>query len=490
MLKPARASLGQAAKPPYVVIDRDSSQGLVEQIANGISEAAKSGDLPPGAKLPSVRNLAKALGVSAFTVASAYDLLAARYVVSARRGSGYFIGQRNNTHPPALVRKEATTVSDFWLSSDVFTQNRLLASPGCGWLPSAWYAQRTVIGDAVRRIARAKPEHLVNYGHPAGYVRLRQHIARDLSERAITISPDQIVLTHGVTHALDLVVRALLQPGDSVLVEDPGYSNLNSLLRRHGCNLLPVARTQDGLDLDTAAKLARTHRPKAMFVATVLHNPLGTTLRATDAHRLLSLAEQHDFFIVEDDIARRFGTDYDPWLAAMDGLSRVVSINGYSKTIAPSLRSGYIACNAELVPTILRTKMVTGLTTSEIGERIVLEVLSDPNHRRSVERIGSRMTQAREASRLVLEGAGLTLLANPDGGMFLSAGWPVSPTKTCNARQIAEDALKDGLVLAPGDFFCVAPPASIWFRFNVAHQDTDRLQAFLREVPKRYGWDV
>ncbi|MBY0558545.1 PLP-dependent aminotransferase family protein [Hyphomicrobium sp.] len=486
----AKSRSGPASRQFAVEIDRSSGVGLVEQIASKLSEAVANGHLTPGSKLPSVRKLAEQLGVSAFTVAGAYDLLTARHVVSARRGAGYFVPQRGSlvSLVPEEARAEASSISDFWLSSDVFAHGRLLASPGCGWLPSDWYSDRTVISNAIRRVARSKPEQLVSYGHPAGYHRLRQHIARELSERSLTITPDQIVLTHGVTHALDLVVRTCLQPGDAVLVESPGYSNLNGLIARHGCKLLPVARGQDGLDLDAAAQLAQMHRPKAMFVTTVLHNPLGTTLRPTDAYRLLALAERFHFLIIEDDICRRFGTDFDPCLAAMDGLSRVISVNGYSKTIAPSLRSGYVACNRNMVEDILRTKMVTGLTTSEVSERIVLEVLSDPNHRRSVERISTRMTQAREAYRSVLEEAGLCLLAVPDGGMFLSAGWPVAPTKTCDARHIAEDALKEGLILAPGNFFHVSPPDRIWFRFNVAHQDTERLQTFLRRVPQRYGW--
>jgi DNA-binding transcriptional MocR family regulator len=480
-------------KPPLpaaLAIDRSSEAGLVQQIADQISRAVSTGEIGPGEKLPSVRSLAGQLEVSTFTVANAYELLAARNVVMPRRGAGYFALGRPSApiQIPDPGQAEASSISDFWLSSDVFTHGRLLASPGCGWLPSDWYAERTVMSDAIRRVARSKPEQLVNYGHPAGYGRLRQHIARDLSERLFAISPDQIVLTHGVTHALDLVVRTCLQPGDAVLVESPGYSNLNGLIARHGCNLLPVPRGPNGLDLEAAAQLAQAHRPKAMFVTTVLHNPLGTTLRQTDAYRLLALAERFDFLIVEDDICRSFGTDFDPCLAAMDGLSRVISVNGYSKTIAPSLRAGYVACGTRFVEELLRTKMVTGLTTSEVSERIVLEVLSDPSHRRSVDRIRARMTAARETTRAVLEDAGLKLLAVPDGGMFLSAGWQVEPDETVNARQIAQDALKEGLVLAPGDFFHVSPPESIWFRFNVAHDDSARLGAFLRAVPQRYGW--
>ncbi|MFD0987780.1 aminotransferase-like domain-containing protein [Methyloligella solikamskensis] len=483
-----RARLGHGLPPVFVDIDRNSDHPLVEQICSQIEEAAERGTLAAGTKLPSVRKLAKQLGVSAFTAASAYELLTTRHVVAARRGAGYFVLQHGRTMPVPVRPMKATTVSDSWLSSDVFTHGRRLASPGCGWLPSAWYSQKSVVGDALRRVARSKTDHLVNYGHPAGFDRLRQHIARELSERSLTVSPNQIVLTHGVTHAIDLVVRTCLRPGDAVLVENPGYANFNNLASRHGCKLLPVNRGADGLDLETAAELAETYRPKAMFVTTVQQNPLGTTLRPTDAFRLLSLAEQFDFLVIEDDIARKFGTEYDPWLAAMDGLSRVISVNGYSKTIAPSLRSGYLACNETLANEILQTKMLTGLTTSEITERIVLEVLSDPDHRRSVDQISTRLTQAREAYKLVLENAGLKLLTEPDGGMFLTAGWQVTPTETCNARRIAEDALREDTVLAPGDFFCVSPPESIWFRFNVAHQDTEPLQAFLREVPKRYGF--
>ncbi|MEG6508364.1 PLP-dependent aminotransferase family protein [Methyloligella sp. 2.7D] len=484
------ASLGQSGRSVSIEIDRSKDQGLVEQIFSQIEDAATRGALPAGAKLPSVRNLAKQLGVSAFTVASAYELLAARYVVSARRGAGYFVLQKGSVSPPPAGPDKATTVSDFWQASDVFTHGRRLATPGGGWLPSSWYSQRSVVSDAIRRVARTKPEHLVAYGNPAGYDRLRQHIARDLGERSLAISPNQIVLTNGVTHALDLVVRTCLRPGDSVLVEDPGYSNLNSLLARHGCKLLPVTRGADGLDLEAAEKHAEMHRPKAMFVTTVQHNPLGTTLKPTDAYRLMTLAERFDFLIVEDDIARRFGTDYDPWLAAMDGLSRVISVNGYSKTIAPSLRAGYVACNEQLAKEILTTKMLTGLTTSEITERIVLEAISDPNHRRTVEQIATRMTQARESCSRALEEAGLRLLTVPDGGMFVCAGWPVAPTKACNARTIAEDALKQDIALAPGDFFCIKPPETIWFRFNVAHQDTERLHDFLRAVPTRCGWSA
>jgi DNA-binding transcriptional MocR family regulator len=471
-------------------IDRESTEGLVRQITVGIKAEIDRGSVNAGVKLPSVRRMSKLLGVSTFSVVAAYDTLASLNVISSRRGSGYFVRHRAVTTTPAPETGAvvATSVSDFWLSHDVFAFGRQLASPGCGWLPASWYSQRTLLCDAIRRVARSKPEQLVSYGHPAGYGRLRQHIACGLTERLFAVSADQIVLAHGATHAIDLVIRTLLNPGDAVMVENPGYSNLHGLLVRHGCLLVPIPRGPSGLDLEAVARLSQQHRPKAMFVTTVLQNPLGTTLRQFEAHRLLAMAEGFEFLIVEDDIFRSFGSDSDPCLAAMDGLSRVISVNGFSKTIAPSLRVGYVACNRKLAEDIIRTKMVAGLTSSEISERVVLEVLSDPEHRRSLGHIRTRLTSGRERYRAALETAGLTLLANPDGGMFISAGWPVEPSETCNARIIAEEALKDGIVLAPGNFFCVPSADNIWFRFNVGYDDVSRLQAFLRKVPQLYDW--
>jgi DNA-binding transcriptional MocR family regulator len=273
-----------------------------------------------------------------------------------------------------------------------------------------------------------------------------------------------------------------------VLVESPGYCNLFPMLRERGCRLLPVPRTRRGLCLDTLQLLAAEHRPKAMFVHTALQNPLSTSLTPLDAYRLLAAAERYDFTVVEDDIFRDFCSPADPSLAAMDGLKkRVLNLGSFSKAVSPSLRVGYVAAPETLVDRLLRTKMVSGLTTSEVNERIVHEVVSNPSHRRYLERLRSRLAAARERLLSTLDGLGLEPLAVPEGGMFVSAGWPVAPTAAVDARIIADAALQSRIALAPAEFFEVGRPTSIWFRFNVAYADDPRLLAFLREVPERFA---
>lgn len=479
---------GSCTVLPGLTVDRRSGTRLPEQIHRGITALVEQGRLRPGMRLPSVRDLSRALGVSTFTVVEAYDLLVASRTAAARRGSGTFVTHRGCISGASEPQAQPipTSVGEAWLSFELFAQQRNLAAVGCGWLPSEWCAE-SYLTEALRQAARIPNERLAGYGNPLGFLPLRQRLAVQLSERIGPTGPEQILLTSGATHALDLVARTLLSPGDSVLVESPGYCNLIPLLRERGCQLLPVPRSARGLSIDAVNLLAADYRPKAMFVTTALQNPLSTTLSQVDAHRLLAAAERYDFTIVEDDIFRDFCAEGDASLAALDGLRRVLKIGSFSKSVSPSLRVGYVACPPELVQPLVRMKMLCGLTTSEVNERCVHEVLASGGHRRYLERLRNRLTGAREQALGSLESLGLAPLATPTGGMFVSAGFRARPTERVNARVIADAALKERIALAPGDYFEVGLPETIWFRFNVAYSDDPRLHAFLRDVPARFG---
>ncbi len=479
---------GACAAFAGLTLDRRSGIRLPEQIRSCVAALVDQGRLRAGTRLPSVRELSRALGVSTFTVVEAYDLLVASRTAAARRGSGTFVMHRGQGGGPSDPRPQAipASIGEAWLSFELFAHQRQLSGAGCGWLPSEWCGE-SYLTEALRQAARIPNERLAGYGNPLGFLPLRQRLAQRVSELVGPVAPEQILLTSGATHALDLVIRTLLSPGDAVLVESPGYCNLLPLLRERGCRLLAVPRSARGLSVDALNLLAAEHRPKAMFVTTALQNPLSTTLSPVDAHRVLAAAERYDFTIVEDDIFRDFCAEGDASLAALDGVRRVLKIGSFSKSVSPSLRVGYVACPQHLVQPLVRTKMLCGLTTSEVNERCVHEVLTNAAHRRYLERLRTRLTAARERLLGTLESLGLAPLATPAGGMFVSAGFPVRPTARANARLVADAALKERIALAPGDFFEVNAPETIWFRFNVAYADEPRLHAFLRDVPARFS---
>ena len=160
-----------------------------------------------------------------------------------------------------------------------------------------------------------------------------------------------------------------------------------------------------------------------MFVNTVLQNPLGTSLTQAQAHRLLGVAEQFDFWLVEDDIYRELAARGEASLAAMDGLRRVIRVGSFSKTLSPVLRVGSICASNSLVPELLRVKMLAGLTTSEINERAVYHAMSARPYKRMVEKLVDQLKRRASAPSNGCAEAGMAPIAKPRGGMFVSAGW-------------------------------------------------------------------
>lgn len=467
-------------------IDRSKKGYLVEQIVAGITPMVSEKKLRIGTKMPSIRQFSKWIGVSTFTVVEAYDRLIALGFLTSRRGSGYFVArnelprlQQCTTYNPAPNAIDA-------LSPDLYSGMSKSLSVGTGWLQPEWYGETTIL-DAIRKAAKMPPNRLQGYGHTLGFPALRQYMASTLSEDLFPVDPNQILLTHGATHAFDLILRTLTKPGDCVLVEDPGYSNLLALIRHHGCIPVGIPRREDGLDFNVLLAQASTHQPKLMFINTVLQNPLGTSLSHEQTHRLLALAEQFDFWIVEDDVFRELASRSEPSLAAMDGLRRVIRVGSFSKTLSPTLRVGSISASASLMPELVRVKMLAGLTTSEINERAVYHAISAGSYRRMLERLKSKLDLARERTIVNLMELGLTPLAIPRGGMFVSAGWLDSPTPECNGKIIADLALQSEILLSPGEFFTLNRPNSIWFRFNVAYTDSKMLADFLLTVRGKLG---
>ena len=470
---------------PVLEIGRHKKGGLVEQIVIAISVMVGSRALRIGTRMPSVRQFAKCNGVSTFTVVESYDRLVNLGLLSSRRGSGYFVARHDvATSPHTAAHASASPSAIDALTPDLYSGVSEALPVGAGWLPPEMYGEATIL-DAVRQAMRIPASRLRGYGHPLGFASLRQHLASTLSEELFQVEPDQILLTHGATHGFDLILRSLTKPDDTVLVEDPGYSNLQSLIRHHGCIPVGIPRGEAGLDLDVLADVAARTQPKIMFVNTVLQNPLGTSLSQAQTHRLLALAEQFDFWLVEDDIYRELAARGEASLAAMDGLRRVIRVGSFSKTLSPVLRVGSICASPSLVAELVRVKMLAGLTTSEINERAVLHAVSARPYKRMIERLVAQLDAGRERSIDCLSQAGMAPVARPRGGMFVSAGWPDIQTPQWNGKLVADLALKAGILLSPNEFFMLRAPETVWFRFNVAYTDSPVLQAFLQSIRPR-----
>jgi DNA-binding transcriptional MocR family regulator len=459
-------------------LDRQSSRTLVEQIVEAVNLAIERRTLRVGDALPSVRALAGAHRLSAFTVAEAYQRLVTAGRLSARRGSAYRVADARATSPTRSPVWSAPSLNAAWLLSDVFADHSVPTKAGCGWIPGEWINE-SGLQHALRALSRVPGPRFGGYGHPFGMASLREQIATSLRRISVPAQVSNILLTQGATQALDLVVRTLLRPGDTVVVEDPCYCNLLQILQLSGLKVIGVARSADGHDFEQLERVLNEYKPKAIFINTVLQNPSGSSLSTENAQRLLDMAARDGLWIVEDDIYRELAPPEAPCLAAMEGMSRVIYISGFSKTITPTLRVGYVAAHAEVLADLARTKMAVGLTSSEVTERIVSNVLSEGHYARHVDFLKVKLGVAHARVTERMQSLNMEIFDQPGAGLFL---WARLPIEAEQSAKVATRALERGIWLAPGSYFHPGDRRSNWFRFNVATSDNDGLWDFVHTL--------
>jgi DNA-binding transcriptional MocR family regulator len=432
--------------------------------------------LRPGSRVPSIRNFAESYKVSRFTVVEAYDRLVAMGYLQSRRGAGFYTAPGPRTHP-ARSDNHKRNEELVWLVRRLLEAGDDTMLIGGPWLPNSWLDEAG-IRQSLNALARKNGAYLVEYGHPFGYLPLREHLALMLGELGITADPGQILLTQGASQALELVIRYLLKSGDSALVDDPGYYNMFGNLRLQGVQMLPVPRNPDGPDIASLERLAAAHRPKVYFTQSVMQNPTGTDMSPHVAFRVLQVAERYGFFVVEDDIFSDLKTKPTPRLATLDQLNRVIYIRSFSKTLSGSLRVGFIACAQAIASQFVDIKMLTSVTSSQFIERLIYLMLVDGHYRKYLSRLHERLGEARLHAIRAFEHMGLELFAEPADGMFIWARYP----QIEDSLALAETAYHDRIMLAPGAVFRPHLERSPWMRFNVAVCDDPRVLGVLQRL--------
>ena len=471
---------------------RTAAQSLTEQLSARFGERIRNRLLAPGARLPSVRQCAEQHGVSPSTVVAAYDQLLAQGLVEARKNRGFFVREMA---PSAALAERAledderaaqevdrgtgTWSTAHWFAArgagrgappvnagalirGMFHKISDKPQPGMGVFPPEWL-ESTFMPAAVRKVTstRALQDFSLQYGEPLGDSGLRRALSKKLATLNVQAAPEQIITTVGATHALDIVSRTLLRPGDPVMVEEPGWAVEFARLAALGMHILPVPRRPDGPDLEVMAKYCEVHQPKLYVSVSVFHNPTGYCLSPGSAHRVLQLANQYNFHVVEDDTYSHIAPEHATRLTALDGLSRAIYVSGFAKILAPNWRIGFMAVPTGLVEQMLDTKLLATLTTPALLEKALALCIEQGQLRRHAERIRTRLDAARARSVKLALQAGCTFAAEPVG-LF---GWVETGVDT---DTLAQRMLDEGYLLAPGGLFHAERKPSTLMRINFA----------------------
>jgi GntR family transcriptional regulator/MocR family aminotransferase len=399
---------------------------ITQRICEAIKSQIASGLLGPGVRLPSTRSLAAEWGVSRTTVTAAFEQLIAEGYLETRQGARAEVaqglglapappGQTGASEPLDRLSTYGQRLVDFALPP-VFDEGRMVADFRYGDVAAADFpmlAWRKAVGAALlRRQGR------LQYGDPRGSADLRAALQGYLwRARGLRCEAEQIIVVNGSQQGLDLCARLLLDPGDRVVMEDPGYTLARQVFLAAGAEVVPVAVDREGLRTDglPAARLAYA-TPSHQF-------PLGGVLSAGRRRELLAWAQRTGAHVIEDDYDSEYRFDIAPIppLQALDDAGRVIYLGTVSKTLSPTLRLGYLVVPAALAPAFARAKRLTDRHAPGLEQAALAGLIGSGAYERHIRRV-RRRNGARRAALLaaLLETLGdAVMVAGADAGLHV-----------------------------------------------------------------------
>ncbi len=394
-----------------LTIDPHSSLPLALQITRAVIADIQRGRIPPGTRLPGSRTLARTLSVHRNTVVAAYSELLAEGWIDTSEARGTFVSSELpdvkpvGLSPRFVQREEVPARLLIELQPAPPTFDFIQAPPGMllmsGGIPDMRLLPMAQLARSYRRVLRRNARTVLAYSRPHGHPRLREALAAMLATaRGLATGPDDVVVTRGTQMALDLVGRALLRPGDLVVVESFSYRPAWEAFRQNGAELVSVPVDKDGLSVDALAELAERRSVRAVYVTP--HHQYPTTVTMTAARRvsLLRLAQRHRFVIIEDDYDHEFHYEGRPVtpLASADRAGVVVYLGSLSKILAPGLRLGYVVAPRPLLESIAAHRMYVDRQGDQAIECAVAEMLEEGE----VQRHARRTRRIYEVRRKVL----------------------------------------------------------------------------------------
>lgn len=479
---------------PGLDIDAHSDLPVYRQIAERIRAAATDGRLPSGFRLPPTRDLARQLGVNRNTVIAAYDLLASEGRIRSHTGRGTFLipeAVREPDSPPA----DLSPADDAWFTAF----SRAVEGPGVGSLLSAYRVAISSEGisfagsypakdlmplSSFRRAAlsvlRSAGAEILSYGPTAGHPPLRDWIVADMRRKGSRVATEGVLITNGSQQAIDLIFRALLDPGDAVVLEDPTYTGALSVLNSLGARLVGVPLDEEGIRPDLLALALERHRPRLLYVQPTFHNPTTRVQQEGRRREILSLAARHRCAIVEDDWAGdlRFEGEDLPTLHALDGGRHVIYVSTFSKKLLPGLRVGWVAAPAPVMERLVTLKQIEDCGTSPLVQASLHAFLEEGGLDEHLKRVRLAYRDRRDAMLEALgqhfpEGVTRT---RPQGGLFL---WLRLP-EDLDASDLLVDARQRGVLFSRGELFHVDGGGRDTLRLTYAAASPEQITTGIR----------
>jgi DNA-binding transcriptional MocR family regulator len=481
-------------------IDPGGPTPVFRQIQDQIARLVDEGSLRPGAHLPATRVLAGHLGVSRSTVYRTYQELWSRGYLEARPGS--YSTVRARLRPPGPALGQAPSGFDWAAAAAPAARAAHVGSLRLGARRAAPAATDDVVDFAslaadgalcpvdeltrsMRRVLSRRGREVLGYGDPAGYRPLRETLARRLRVHGVAVTADEILITNGAQHGLDLAVQLLAGPRRVIAAESPTYAFALPLFRLRQLRVRGIPMRADGLDLDALERLLARRRPALLYTIPNFHNPTGITTGQAHREKLLALCESRRVPVVEDGFEEElkyFGKAVPP-IKSMDRSGIVIYLGTLSKVVFSGLRIGWIAAPREAIERLLAIHRCGALSGNMLVQAAVDDFCSagayEPYLRRihRVYRARMQALQAGLTEHLPARGVEWT---RPAGGC--TAWIRVKDRPASREGALLEAARREGVLVTPGSLFFADEPDGLCLRVSVSGADEGRIAEGCRRL--------
>ncbi len=421
----------------FIALDHAAPEPLYRQLYQCLRDAILTAQSPPGTPIPSSRELARELGIARNTVLTAIEQLRAEGYLQGERGSGTYV---NDVLPEDLSRARAIAgpvgrrgAIRYRLSARAtrLTATRLpqlpagLPKPFRPAVPALDAFPFKLWAGLVQRRWKQRPTELLGFGDPIGYLPLRRAVASYLSgARAVQCEAEQVIIVSGAQQALDITARVLIDPGDAVWMEEPGYPGAREAFAAAGARIIPVPVDSAGINIQMG--ITRCAAARLAYVTPSRQFPLGVTLTLARRLELLHWSRRAHAGLVEDDYDSEYRYSSRP-IASLQGLDRdgrVIYVGTFSKVLFPSLRLGYLIAPAALVDTFTAARIIAAGQPPLIEQAVLAEFITEGHFGRHLRRMRTLYEERRgilftEVRRVL---AGFLDLAAAEAGLDV-IGW-------------------------------------------------------------------
>ncbi|OPX55317.1 DNA-binding transcriptional regulator, MocR family, contains an aminotransferase domain [Oceanospirillum multiglobuliferum] len=456
-----------------------------EALENELREQLLNGRYRNGERLPSIRTLCADYGVSKATVLHALHRLESDQWVVAQPKSGYFVQLPTIKSPKP--NKVDTPVAPAPVTVPAIFRDIMGRSAAFDILPADGFAESSqhlvLLNRLISRRLRTHPEQKANYyDEPAGKIGLREALTELYRQRLLNTTPEEICITSGCQHALFLALMATCKRGDTVAVESPAFYGVLQIMEQLELNIIEIsADAEMGLDVTELAEKISRWPIKACVVSPNFGTPTGSQMPLASRQRLLQLALQHQFYVIEDDIYGdlAFGSESPAPLKALDEHQQVILCGSFSKSLSRDLRIGWIM-GAALQDKLVQLKLITQLASPQAVQGGLAQFIAEGHYRRYVAQYKQRLREQRDQLLYELKqhwGDKISY-SQPKGGLCL---WVELPAHI-DTQISYQGLLEQGVVLTPGVLFSAHGLYHNYLRISFSQPLTTRRRAALHQL--------